>query len=73
MKNRKISVAIFSTVLIPVVLIAIIIGILSYANITVPLEGARQQFVKKASETAGHDVRISSILPMTQGGQQKIS
>ena len=58
MKSRNIIVVIFSTILIPVVLIAIIIGILSYANITVPMEGARQQFVKKASETAGHEVRI---------------
>ena len=58
MKIRKVIVIAFRAIVVPVTLISIIIGILSYANITVPLEGARQQFVKKASETAGHDVRI---------------
>lgn len=58
MTKRKVIVTIFSAIVIPVTLIGTLIGILSYANITVPLEGARQQFVKKASETAGHEVRI---------------
>ncbi len=58
MQSKKIIVIAFRTVAIPIALIAIIIGVLSYANITVPLESVRQQFVKKASEVAGHKVRI---------------
>jgi uncharacterized protein involved in outer membrane biogenesis len=31
---------------------------MSYAKVSIPLEGVRQQFIKKASEVAGHEVRI---------------
>ena len=36
----------------------ILIGLLSYAEISVPLESVRQQFVKKATEVSGHEIRI---------------
>jgi uncharacterized protein involved in outer membrane biogenesis len=58
MTKRKVIAIAFSAIAIPVTLITIIIGILSYANITVPLEGVRQQFIKKATATAGHEVHI---------------
>ncbi len=43
---------------IPIALITALIGILSYAEITLPLESARTQFIKKASELTGSEVRI---------------
>jgi uncharacterized protein involved in outer membrane biogenesis len=46
------------TIAIPVALIVVIIGILSYAEVSIPLEGLRKQFVAKASELAGNEVRI---------------
>ncbi len=58
MQSEKIIVIAFRTVAIPLALIAIIIGVLSYTNITVPLESVRQQFVKKATELTGQEVRI---------------
>jgi uncharacterized protein involved in outer membrane biogenesis len=36
----------------------ILIGLLSYAEISIPLESARQQFVKKATEVSGHEIRV---------------
>jgi len=39
-------------------LIAALIGILSYADISIPMESARKQFIKKASELSGSEVRI---------------
>ncbi|HDZ79569.1 MAG TPA: AsmA family protein, partial [Gammaproteobacteria bacterium] len=39
-------------------LISAMIGMLSYAEITLPLESARKQFIKKASELTGSEVRI---------------
>ena len=36
----------------------ILIGLLSYAEISVPLESVRQQFVKKATEVSGHEIRV---------------
>jgi uncharacterized protein involved in outer membrane biogenesis len=58
MQAKKIIVIVFRTIAIPVALIAIIFGVLSYAKITVPLESVRQQFVEKATETVGHEVHI---------------
>ncbi len=58
MTKRKVIAIAFSAIVIPVTLITIIIGILSYAKITVPLDGLRQQFVKKATAVAGHEVHI---------------
>ena len=58
MPPGKISEIIVRAIAIPVVLIAIIIGILSYADVSIPLEGARKQFVSKASQLVGHEVRI---------------
>ncbi len=43
---------------LPLTLLAILIGILSYAEITLPLESARKEFIKKASELTGSEVRI---------------
>ena len=36
----------------------ILIGLLSYAEISVPLESVRQQFVKKATAVSGHEIRV---------------
>lgn len=36
----------------------ILIGLLSYADISIPLESVRQQFVKKATEVSGHEIRV---------------
>jgi len=58
MPPGKISEIIVRAIAIPVVLIAIIIGLLSYADVSIPLEGARKQFVSKASQLVGHEVRI---------------
>ena len=58
MRIRKIIVVAFSAVVILIALTALLIGVLSYAKITVPLESVRQKFVKKATEVAGHEVRI---------------
>ena len=48
----------FLALFIPVSLIAILIGILSYSDLSLPLEGARKQFISKASELTGSVVRI---------------
>ena len=36
----------------------ILIGLFSFAGISVPLESVRQQFVKKATEVSGHEIRV---------------
>ncbi|MGB5766571.1 MAG: AsmA family protein [Arenicellales bacterium] len=58
MTSGKIFTIIFRVIVIPVALIGTLIAILSYANISVPLEVARKQFVSKATDAVGHDVRI---------------
>ena len=58
MRIRKIIIVAFSAAVILIALTALLIGVLSYAKITVPLESVRQQFVKKASEVTGQEVRI---------------
>ena len=58
MQTRKIIAISFSAIVIPVTLILLLIGILSYAKISLPLENVRQQFIQKATELAGHEVRI---------------
>jgi hypothetical protein len=58
MRIRKIIVIAFSTVAILIALATLLIAIMSYAKVSIPLEGVRQQFIKKASEVAGHEVRI---------------
>ncbi len=49
---------IIRVLIVPVVLIAALIGLLSYAEISLPLESAREQFIKKATELTGSKVRI---------------
>jgi len=58
MRVRKIIVVTFSAIVILISLTALLIGVLSYAKITVPLESVRQQFIKKATEATGQEVRI---------------
>ena len=58
MRIRKIIVIAFSTVAILIALATLLIAIMSYAKVSIPLEGVRQQFVKKASELTGQEVRI---------------
>ncbi|MEA1890302.1 MAG: AsmA family protein [Pseudomonadota bacterium] len=59
MQTKKIISVIIKTVAIPVVLIALLIAILFYAEISLPLESVRQQFIKKATEITGQEVRIN--------------
>lgn len=58
MSARKVLAIIFQAILIPAALIALVISILSYADVTLPLESLRKQFIKKASELTGHEVNI---------------
>ncbi len=58
MRIRKIIVVAFSAVVGLIALTALLIGILSYAKVSLPLESMRQQFVKKATEVTGQEVRI---------------
>jgi len=49
---------IIRALIVPIALIVALIGLLSYAEISLPLESAREQFIKKASELTGNKVRV---------------
>ena len=58
MRIRKIIIVAFSAAVTLIALTALLIGILSYAKVSLPLESVRQQFIKKAAEVTGQEVRI---------------
>lgn len=58
MTTGKIFTIVFRVLVIPVALVVTLVTLLSSADITIPLEGVRKQFVAKATETVGHDVHI---------------
>jgi uncharacterized protein involved in outer membrane biogenesis len=58
MPSSKIFVFLFRALVLPVTLIVILIGILSYAQISVPLESVRNLFVQKATGVAGREVQV---------------
>ena len=58
MTIRKLLGIVFRTLVIPVALITAIVGILKYADVSVPMERVRQAFVNSASDTLGREVHI---------------
>ena len=54
----KLLVPLLRTAGILIALLLILIGLLSYAEISVPLENVRERFVNKATQIAGHKVRV---------------
>jgi uncharacterized protein involved in outer membrane biogenesis len=58
MNAAKFLTVVLRIILISLALLALVIGILSFANITLPLESARKQFTEHVTELTGHEVRI---------------
>ena len=58
MTLRKFAGIAIRVLVIPVTLITILIGVLSYADVSLPLERMRKAFVTTASELTGREVRI---------------
>ena len=58
MPASRIFFVLVRAITILITLTFILIGLLSYAEISVPLESVRQKFVKKATEVIGHEIRV---------------